>query len=108
MVIGQLPFISSKGEHISSQERRKRLVAQINKGLSTQHQRAIAYCSSDFRNLMNKLLIADISKRITIKELIQHPWITENGTKMIRTNSIIRIDIQEFAKVNIFSKQLVD
>lgn len=99
MVVGQLPFVTSRTEHIPSPERRKRLLAQINKGLATTHRKALANMSSDFRTLMSKLLITDSSKRITIKELLFHPWITEKGTKEIRINPLKRLDDHHQRKV---------
>lgn len=92
MVVGQLPFVTSRTEHIPSPERRKRLLAQINKGLATTHRKALASMSPDFRSMMAKLLITDSSKRITIKELLFHPWVTEKGTKEIRINPMKRLD----------------
>lgn len=100
MVLGQLPFITNRAEHVSSQERRKKLVSQINKGLSTAHRRALASFSPEFRHLMNKLLIANSSERITTKELIAHPWITEKGKKLIKINPLRTLDDRWKAKVS--------
>lgn len=100
MVLGQLPFITNRTEHVSSQERRKKLVAQINKGLSTSHRRALASFSPEFRHLMNKLLIANSSERITTKELISHPWMTEKGKKIIKINPLRTLDDRWKAKVS--------
>ncbi|KAG5882317.1 hypothetical protein JTB14_019339 [Gonioctena quinquepunctata] len=41
---------------------------------------------------MNRLLVADATKRITVKELVVHPWITERGKRMIRTNPFKSMD----------------
>ncbi|XP_044745608.1 MAP/microtubule affinity-regulating kinase 3-like [Coccinella septempunctata] len=91
MVVGQLPFVSNKSPSISSQERRKLLVAQINKGIAGPQRKAIASFSTEFKNLMNRLLNADSKKRIDIKEMIVHPWITENGRKIVKTNPLRKI-----------------
>ncbi|XP_074032493.1 MAP/microtubule affinity-regulating kinase 4 [Leptinotarsa decemlineata] len=88
MVLGQLPFVTSRSGQVTSQERRKKLVAQINRGLASVHRRALSTFSSEFRSLMNRLLVADAAKRITVKELVVHPWITEKGKKMIRSNPL--------------------
>ncbi|CAH2002247.1 unnamed protein product [Acanthoscelides obtectus] len=93
MVLGQLPFVSSnKNDHLSSQERRKHLVAQINKGLASSHRKALAMFSSDFRALMSRLLVSDSSKRIGAKELLIHPWITDKARKVIRTYPMKPVD----------------
>lgn len=45
MVLGELPFVSSRDTHISSQERRKYLLSQINRGLAPIHRKALAHFS---------------------------------------------------------------
>ncbi|KAJ8963574.1 hypothetical protein NQ317_016617, partial [Molorchus minor] len=99
MVLGQLPFVNNRCDAATSQERRKRLVAQINRGLAAPHRRAIAGFSAEFRHLMNRLLVADSSKRITTKELLSHPWITDKGRKLVRTNPFKILDSHWQAKV---------
>ncbi|VEN62278.1 unnamed protein product [Callosobruchus maculatus] len=93
MVLGQLPFVSSnKNDHLSSQERRKHLVAQINKGLSSSHRKALASFSTEFKALMSRLLVSDSSKRINAKELLIHPWITDKARRIIRANPMRSVD----------------
>ncbi|CAH0551637.1 unnamed protein product [Brassicogethes aeneus] len=99
MVVGQLPFVCGKSESLSSQERRKKLVLLINRGLVSNQKRALAPFSSDFRHLVNTLLNADADKRLGVKELITHPWITEKGKKYIRTNPLKHLDKQMQAKI---------
>lgn len=101
MVVGQLPFVTSRTEHVPSPERRKRLLAQINKGLATSHRKALANMSPDFRTMMTKLLIIDSSKRITIKELLLHSWMTEKGMKEIRINPVKRLDDHHHRRVSL-------
>lgn len=83
-VVGQLPFVSNRNENITSQERRKKLVAKINKGLGCAHRKALSNLSPDFRNMIDRLLMTDVLKRITVKQLLNHPFLTEKGTKSIR------------------------
>ncbi|KAJ8963058.1 hypothetical protein NQ318_018522 [Aromia moschata] len=99
MVMGQLPFVNARTDTATSQERRKRLVAQINRGLATPHRRAMAPFSAEFRHIMNRLLIADSSKRMTTKELLGHPWITDKGRKLVRTNPFKILDSHWQAKI---------
>lgn len=99
MVTGQLPFVTNRSDHVSSQERRKKLVAQINKGLASSHRRVIASFSAEFRHLISKLLVPESSERLTTKGLMSHPWITEKGKKMIRTNPLKILDDRWKAKV---------
>ncbi|KAJ8924174.1 hypothetical protein NQ315_006965, partial [Exocentrus adspersus] len=99
MILGQLPFVSSRCEYVSSQERRRQLVAKINKGLSTPHRKALAPFSPEFRHVLSRLLAAEASKRITTKELLVHPWITDKGRRMVRTNPIKVLDAHWQAKI---------
>lgn len=103
MVVGQLPFITNKTEHVSSQERRKKLVAQINKGLATTHRRNLAPFSAEFRHMMNKLLIANSSDRINSNELVDHPWITEKGKAAVRVNPLRALDTRWKGRVRCFT-----
>jgi serine/threonine protein kinase len=88
MVVGQLPFVGGRKNQLSSQERRKRLVAQINKGLGASQRQAIAPLSPEFRTMLTKLLTADPTKRISTKELLVHPWITEKGRKCVQMHPL--------------------
>ncbi|KAK9880578.1 hypothetical protein WA026_011818 [Henosepilachna vigintioctopunctata] len=91
MIVGKLPFVSTKSSSVSSPERRKLLVAQINKGMSASQRKTIACYSFEFRSAINRLLTADSKKRITIKEMSIHPWITENGKVIVRSNPTKKI-----------------
>ncbi|XP_030745729.1 SNF1-related protein kinase catalytic subunit alpha KIN11-like isoform X2 [Sitophilus oryzae] len=99
MVIGQLPFVSNRSDQVSSQERRKKLVAQISRGLGSSHRRALSLFSLEFRAMMNRMLVADTKKRIGIKELVVHPWMTERGRRIIKTNPIKTLETKDQARI---------
>ncbi|XP_050308531.1 serine/threonine-protein kinase MARK2-like [Anthonomus grandis grandis] len=99
MVVGQLPFVCNKNEPISSQERRKKLVAQINKGLGVNHKKSLLPLSPDFRNMIGRMLVGEIDKRISVKELLSHPFITEKGTRAIRVHPIKKLDLRHQASI---------
>lgn len=42
MVMGHLPFVTSRDSRITSQERRKHLLSQINRGLGPNHRKVLA------------------------------------------------------------------
>ncbi|KRT85157.1 protein kinase, partial [Oryctes borbonicus] len=94
MVVGQLPFVTIRENNMTSQERRKKLLEQINKGIATQHRKAMTLFSNEFKVMIGRLLMPDAPKRITIRELIFHPWITEKGRKAVRSNPLKRLDRQ--------------
>ncbi|GJQ87889.1 mRpL13 [Trypoxylus dichotomus] len=94
MVVGQLPFVTIRENNMTSQERRKKLLEQINKGIATQHRKAMTLFSNEFKGMIGRLLVPEAPKRITIRELIFHPWITEKGRKAIRSNPLKRLDRQ--------------
>lgn len=92
MAVGQLPFVSGSRNVQPTTQRRDKLIEQINRGLSAPHRKALALFSVDFKTMMDKLLVADSSKRINIGELCFHPWITDKGRKAIRSNPLKRLE----------------
>lgn len=92
MVVGQLPFVTTRDDNLSSQERRKKLLLQINKGFSIVHRKALSLVSPDFKSMIARMLIADAMKRITINELIFHTWVTDKGRKTIICNPLKPLD----------------
>ncbi|XP_012057276.1 PREDICTED: hormonally up-regulated neu tumor-associated kinase homolog B-like [Atta cephalotes] len=75
MTIGRLPFLCPRDEWTSSEERRRRLMIQINRGLTSIQEKAMYQTSIECRNLINRLLIPSVRERITIREILDHPWI---------------------------------
>lgn len=101
MVSGQLPFVAPHEEHVSSQERRKKLVMQINKGYSINQRKALSLLSSDFRSMIARMLIADALKRLTVNELLFHVWVTDKGKKAIVINPLKKLDEEWHISVGI-------
>ncbi|XP_070165896.1 MAP/microtubule affinity-regulating kinase 3-like [Polyergus mexicanus] len=75
MTIGRLPFLCPRDEWTSSEERRRRLMIQINRGLTSIQEKAMCQTSIECRNLINRLLVPLARERITIREILDHPWI---------------------------------
>jgi len=75
MTIGRLPFLCPRDEWTSSEERRRRLMIQINRGLTSIQEKAMYQTSIECRNLINRLLVPSARERITIREILDHPWI---------------------------------
>ncbi|XP_011688993.1 PREDICTED: MAP/microtubule affinity-regulating kinase 3-like [Wasmannia auropunctata] len=75
MTIGRLPFLCPRDEWTSSEERRRRLMIQINRGLTAIQEKAMYQTSIECRNLINRLLVPSVRERITIREILHHPWI---------------------------------
>uniref|UniRef100_A0AAR5P7Q3 Protein kinase domain-containing protein n=1 Tax=Dendroctonus ponderosae TaxID=77166 RepID=A0AAR5P7Q3_DENPD len=99
MVVGHLPFVSNRNEQLSSQDRRKRLVSQISKGLRSSHRKDLSIFSPDFRNMISRMLIPDVTKRISIKDVMVHPFVTEKGGKLIRTSPMKKLDFKHQAGI---------
>jgi serine/threonine protein kinase len=75
MVTGRLPFLCPRNEWISSEERRRKLMIQINRGLTSIQEKAMCQTSSECRNLINRLLVPSARDRITIQEILDHPFL---------------------------------
>lgn len=100
MVVGQLPFVSNREENVNSQQRRKKLLEQINRGLSMSQKKFLVAFTTEFRNVIAKLLATDSTKRMNVKEMLNHPWLTEKGRKIIHTNPFDKNDENVQQKVS--------
>ncbi|XP_066259117.1 hormonally up-regulated neu tumor-associated kinase-like [Euwallacea similis] len=99
MVVGQLPFVTNRNEQLTPLERRRKLVSQINKGLNSAHRKALNAFTADFRNMIGRMLVPEMGMRITIREMLIHPFISENGTKLIRMNPMKKLDMRHQAGI---------
>ncbi|EFN76316.1 Protein kinase kin1, partial [Harpegnathos saltator] len=75
MITGRLPFLCPRDKWTPSEKRQQRLMIQINKGLTSTQEKAMCQTSSDCKNLVNRLLMPTAHDRITIREILEHPWI---------------------------------
>ncbi|XP_029163479.1 hormonally up-regulated neu tumor-associated kinase homolog B-like [Nylanderia fulva] len=75
MTIGRLPFLCPRDQWTSSEERRRKLMIQINRGLTSIQEKAMCQTSIECRNLISRLLVPLARERITILEILDHPWI---------------------------------
>uniref|UniRef100_A0A1Y1K9Q9 Protein kinase domain-containing protein n=2 Tax=Photinus pyralis TaxID=7054 RepID=A0A1Y1K9Q9_PHOPY len=94
MVAGQLPFVAVHEENVTSQERRKKLLMQINKGYCNVQRKILSLVSAEFRSLVARLLVADALKRISIQELLNHTWVTDKGRKSVIVDPFEPLDEQ--------------
>ncbi|XP_043680149.1 SNF1-related protein kinase catalytic subunit alpha KIN12-like isoform X1 [Vespula pensylvanica] len=95
MMTGRLPFLSPCDEQTSSEERRRRLMAQINRGLTALQMKNMSRMSNDCKNLINRLLTPVPHKRITIQELCHHPWIVCKLRNVSRIASEADLDVND-------------
>ncbi|XP_049817251.1 serine/threonine-protein kinase MARK1 isoform X2 [Aethina tumida] len=98
MVNGHLPF-QEKSYIVSAQPRRQQLIADISRGLSENQKRLISHFTLDFQSCLLGLLNIDSNRRLNVKELLQHAWITENGKKVILTNPLLSLTHSRQAKI---------
>lgn len=76
MLVGKLPFRSPR----QGTKRRQKLLEQITNGLSESHEKELAHVSSGARDLIGCLLQPDPRKRVRLEEVMQHPWVTKDGS----------------------------
>ncbi|XP_037076772.1 serine/threonine-protein kinase NIM1-like [Pollicipes pollicipes] len=79
LLVGRLPFLSSKQEGLSRQERRDRLIAHINQGLGGAHRSDMKHLGSECRRLLAKVLEPLPARRLTLRHVAVHPWVTHKG-----------------------------
>ncbi|XP_012285271.1 MAP/microtubule affinity-regulating kinase 3 [Orussus abietinus] len=95
MATGSLPFLSPEDGQTSSEERRRRLMTQINRGFTTLQEKRITTMSVEYKNLVSRLLTPAAHKRITIKELCYHPWIAARQKTTAKVTSEDNLDAVE-------------
>ena len=76
MLVGKLPFRSPR----QGTKRRQKLLEQITNGLNESHEKEMAHVSTGARDLIGRLLQPDPRKRVRLEEVMQHPWITKDGS----------------------------
>nr|XP_012235634.1 PREDICTED: probable serine/threonine-protein kinase MARK-A isoform X1 [Linepithema humile] len=79
MTVGRLPFLCPRNEWTSSEERRRKLMIQINRGLTSIQEKAMCQTSSECKNLINRLLVPSARDRITIQEILDHPFLASKN-----------------------------
>lgn len=77
MLVGKLPFRSPR----QGTKRRQKLLEQITNGLSESHEKEMAHISSGARDLIGRLLQPDPRRRALLHEVMEHPWITKDGSQ---------------------------
>ncbi|KAJ9587147.1 hypothetical protein L9F63_019335, partial [Diploptera punctata] len=75
MVTGSLPFLTPKDKELTTSDKRRHLVSQINRGLTSYQSKALIGCSSDLKNLIAGLLVPNVRKRLSLREIKFHPWV---------------------------------
>ena len=77
MLVGKLPFRSPR----QGTKRRQKLLEQIAGGLTDSHEKEMVHISPGARDLIKRLLAPDAKKRVRLDEVMQHFWITKEGTQ---------------------------
>ncbi|XP_071553463.1 MAP/microtubule affinity-regulating kinase 3-like [Temnothorax nylanderi] len=99
MTIGRLPFLCPRDEWTSSEERRRRLMIQINRGLTSIQEKAMYRTSIECRNLINRLLVPSARERITIREILHHPWILASSKSNFHLRSEDDLNVSNHASI---------
>ncbi|XP_032228148.2 MAP/microtubule affinity-regulating kinase 3-like [Nematostella vectensis] len=95
MVVGKLPF---RTPH-SGGRGRNDLVDQMSRGLNAIHSKYLATLSPECRDVLRKLLEPNPQLRISLTELMAHPWLTSKGTWPLEPYVAPEVDPQIIAKV---------
>ncbi|XP_033218494.1 SNF1-related protein kinase catalytic subunit alpha KIN12-like [Belonocnema kinseyi] len=92
MTSGRLPFVSPQDGHTPSDERRRKFITQINRGLTSLQEKNISAMSNEYKDVVSRLLMPIAHKRITIQELNFHPWILDRKNSWTKINSESNFD----------------
>ena len=99
MTSGRLPFVSPQDGHTPSDERRRKFMIQINRGLTSLQEKSISAMSNEYKDVVNRLLMPIAHKRITIQELGLHPWIFDRQKSWTKIHSEYNFDAIEHTEV---------
>ncbi|XP_075215174.1 uncharacterized protein LOC142321053 [Lycorma delicatula] len=87
MASGKLPFRVKISQHESFQNNHRiALYHQITRGLTTRHFNNIKHYSEGFLQLLEKLLVPNADKRISICAALRHPWITAIKKNIVQSS----------------------
>ena len=108
LLSGSLPFSFENSSLNSSKESR---IEEDNNSLDLQYSiinnepKEIENISKEGKDLLNKLLEKNPEKRITLEEILEHPWMKDIISKNIDSN---KYHLFTKAEINILSKTYVD
>ena len=83
MLSGKAPFVGNCGEDCewekggSCYECQRSLWHRIQEGKFAFDDKEWRHISNEAKDLVSKLLVKDASKRLTAKEVLRHPWVSE-------------------------------
>lgn len=97
IVVGKLPFSTP----YSDEYRRHKLLQQIQKGLSTQHEKEMSHLSTDCRSLLRQLIEPTPELRLPLAEVQTHPWVT-------KANKQPFYQYQQVAKDRVLRKNVIE
>ncbi|KAI8137338.1 kinase-like domain-containing protein [Fennellomyces sp. T-0311] len=78
---GVILYVLLTGRFPFDDDRVPRLLAKIKAG---RHRKLPDYLSSSARDLIRRMLSVDPSKRITMNDILSHPWVTQDNNNIIR------------------------
>ena len=110
LLSGTLPF-SFKNSSLSLEESDDSHINEDNNSIELQYSiinkdpKEIENISEEAKDLLNKLLIKNPDDRITIEEILEHPWMKDVSNKVLDSN---KYHLFTKAEINILSKTYVD
>ena len=110
LLSGTLPF-SFKNSSLSLDESESHINEDNNNSIELQYSiinkdpKEIENISEEAKDLLNKLLIKNPDDRITIEEILNHPWMKDVSNKVLDSN---KYHLFTKAEINILSKTYVD
>ena len=100
MLVGKLPFRSPR----QGTRRRQKLLEQITNGISESHEKEMAHLSLGAKDLIGRLLQPDPRKRTTLEGIMNHPWVTKEGTHPLSPYKQPIVDAGTQAAVSFLSR----
>jgi calcium-dependent protein kinase len=99
MLTGKFPFNGSTNEEVFDEIKNKKLnLKYLNQSKN----------SDSVKDLVSKLLIKDINKRLSIEEALSHPWFENNSDSekdSVKIDNEIIESLKNFTKKSLFQKE---
>lgn len=107
--IGVIMFFMVTGKQAFSGKNTGEVYMKISKGKFDISLLKKSTCSSELKDLIEKILVVDVKKRLSIQDILDHPWfkIFQEDPNANKLNEEIINSIREFNTKNIFQKEIL-
>lgn len=107
--IGIIMYFMVTGKHPFDDKTSDEIYYLIIKGKYNESLLNNSKCSSNLKDLINRILVTDIAQRITLKEVLDHQWINQfqSESEYAKLDKEIINSLREFNTKNLLQKEIL-